>query len=422
MIKSDFKKKKIAIFHCGFIYSGGGERLIIEEAKGLMERGYIVDIYVPTIDFKVCYPDQLSKLNVKTFLPPLPKAIPVRHAIEMVLASLLAPFYAYRYKSYDAILGANQPGAWIAFCVSRVLGKPYVVYFNQPNRLLYPRKIDKKTKWYDLKDYFYLDKLLQKIYFFVAWADKVSLRGGKSVLVNGEYIGKIISNIYKKPVIFCPAGAVVNPVQLLRLNPHTAYSGEFVIKNKAGVEFLVKKPFILITNRHQPQKRFDYGLTAFEKIHKKFPDLTLYIPGPFTAESYKLQELARELKIEKKVIFTGQVSEEVLQKLYREAVVYWYTAPEEDFGMGVIEAMGWGVPVIAWNHAGPTVTVVDGKTGYLAAPYDVDDFASKTVKAIKSYENRAEMGKAAYKRVKENFSWKLHVDILEKSLLGAIAL
>lgn len=412
--------KKIAIFHCGFIYSGGGERLIIEEAKGLISRGYKVDIFVPTYDKKICYPDQLSKLNVATFLPPLPQIIPGRHAIEMILSSLLAPFYAYRYKSYDAILGANQPGAWIAYCVSKILRIPYVVYFNQPNRFLYPRNIDKKTKWYDVRDYYYLEKLLQKINFFVAWADRVSLRGGKTVLVNGEYIGKIISRIYKKPVTVCPAGAVVNPVSLLRVNPHTAYAGEFNIKNKAGKVFAVKKPYILITNRHQPQKRFDYGLKSFSLIHKKFPDLTLYIPGPATAETHNLQKLAEELKIDKKIIFTGQISEETLQKLYREAVVYWYTAPEEDFGMGVIEAMGWGVPVIAWNHAGPTVTVEDGVTGFLARPYDVTDFAAKTVKAIKSYEKRAAMGKSAHRRVEEHFSWEHHVDILEQSLINAV--
>jgi glycosyltransferase involved in cell wall biosynthesis len=414
------EKKRIAIFHCGFIYSGGGERLIIEEAKGLIKRGYIVDIFVPTVDRELCYPDQLRSLTVKTFLPQLPSFVPAKHALEMIFSSIFAPLYAFRFRRYDAILGANQPGAWIAYCVSKILGKPYIVYMNQPNRLLYPRKIDIDVKWQNLKEYYYIDKFIKRFPFFVVWADKVSCTGGKEILVNGAYIGEIIKKIYGKPVKVCPAGAYVQPFSLLRVNPHTAYKGRFVIGNKEGKKFDMVKPYILITNRHQPQKRFDLGLYAFEKIVKLFPELKLVIPGPFTDETGKLKKLASELGIEGQVIFTGQISEDVLQKLYREAVVYWYTAPEEDFGMGIIEAMGWGVPVVAWKHAGPTVTVVDGVTGYLAKPYDVDDFMKKTIEVIRVYEERAEMGKRAWRRVAEQFTWEKHADIIEREIASVV--
>jgi len=412
------KNKKIAIFHCGFIYSGGGERLIIEEAKGFLKKGYEVDIFVPTYEKQLCFPDELKGLSVKTFLPQLPNFIPLKHAFEMVFSSLLAPFFANRFKSYDFILGANQPGAWIAYCVTKITKIPYVVYFNQPNRLLYPRDVDRRAKWRDIKDYYYLDGLINFFKSFVAWADRVSLEGARQVLVNGDYIGKLMREIYNVPVEVCPAGAKVQSFDLLRVNPHTAYVGEFEIKNMKGERFKVRKPYILITNRHQPQKRFDYGFLAFDRVRQVYPDLHLYIPGPFTSETVKLKEMIEGVNMESHIVFTGQISEKSLQKLYREAVVYWYTAPEEDFGMGVIEAMGWGVPVVAWNHAGPTVTVEDGKTGYLAKPYDIEDFAKKTVEAIKVYEDRAEMGKRAWKRVKDKFSWDRHVDIIERAMFG----
>src|SRR3989304_10511765 len=101
---------------------------------------------------------------------------------------------------------------------------------------------------------------------------------------------------------------------------------------------------------------------------------SLVIPGPFTAHTPRLVELAKQLGIEQQVLFLGQIPEPELQRLYREAAVYCYPAPEEDFGMGVIEAMAWGIPVVAWNHAGPTVTVADGETGYLAEPYSLEKY------------------------------------------------
>lgn len=414
------KKLSIALFHCGFSYSGGGERLIIEEAKGLIKKGHMVEIFVPTWNQSLCFPDHLKKLKVKTFLPSMPGWIPMNHALEMVLSSILAPFYAFRFRRFDMIIGANQPGAWIAYCVSKMIKKPYIVYMNQPNRLLFPRKIDLKVNWQNLKDYYFIDVLIKKMRFFVKWADRISFTHGYSMLVNGGYIGRVIRKTYKKDYIVCPAGAYPQDFSKLRVNPHTAYMGEFDIRNKTENIFHIVKPYVLITNRHQPQKRFDYGLKAFKQFKKKHPGMKLIIPGPFTDETPKLMRLAKKLGISDSVLFTGQISEVMLHKLYREAVLYIYTAPEEDFGMGIIEAMGWGVPVVAWNHAGPTVTVKDGVTGYLAKPYDISDFANKMNKAIKVMPERAEMGKRAWAHVRDNFSWDTHIEIIEQSLYNAL--
>jgi glycosyltransferase involved in cell wall biosynthesis len=43
----------------------------------------------------------------------------------------------------------------------------------------------------------------------------------------------------------------------------------------------------------------------------------------------------------------------------------------EGFGLSVVEAMACGRPVIAHNLGGPGETIVDGKTGWLFAPFDV---------------------------------------------------
>ena len=60
-------KGKIAIFHCGFIYSGGGERIVLEEAKGLTKRGWEVRVFAPTVDKRKCYPEMVKEVGVKMF-------------------------------------------------------------------------------------------------------------------------------------------------------------------------------------------------------------------------------------------------------------------------------------------------------------------------------------------------------------------
>ena len=65
---------------------------------------------------------------------------------------------------------------------------------------------------------------------------------------------------------------------------------------------------------------------------------------------------------------------------------------------------------------GPTVTVEDGVTGFLAKPYKVGDYANKILLLLENPKLRISMGKAAWDRTKNIFSWERHVSILEESI------
>ena len=41
---------KTAIIHLGFFYSGGGEKVVFEEVRGLRARGHQVDCYAPFVE------------------------------------------------------------------------------------------------------------------------------------------------------------------------------------------------------------------------------------------------------------------------------------------------------------------------------------------------------------------------------------
>lgn len=403
------KKIKIAIIHCGFIYSGGGERIVLEEARGLKKRGYLVDVFAPTVDSERCYPELLKELNVKPILSTYLKKLPLRNAIRMIVSSFLAPVIALGYRKYDIFIGANQPGAWIAYCMAKVLKKPYLVYLNQPNRIVYPRPVDVEYGWYSTeRDYDFLYRFFRILKPFMRVLDGVSITSANAVLTNGRYIGHVIENIYSVWSVDAPAGAFVQTQQKILDNPKSIFEGSITAGGKE-----IKKPYLLITNRHDPQKKFEYVIEAFAKVLKTNKNLTLAIPGPFTKHTLNLMKLAKELKVEDKIVFCGQIPEYELQILYKNAAVYCYPSPEEDFGLGPLEAGGWGVPTVAWNHGGPTVTVEDGATGFLAKPYETSDYAAKIIEILKDKKLRVQMGKNAWEHTRNNFSWKNHLDILE---------
>jgi len=177
----------------------------------------------------------------------------------------------------------------------------------------------------------------------------------------------------------------------------------------------IRRPYVLLTNRHYPQKRFDLAIRAMAEVRAKHPRAQLVVPGPATAHTADLRALVTELGLADAVIFLGAITEDELQRLYEGAAVYVYPAPEEDFGMGVIESMAKGVPVVAWNQAGPTVTVGPG-TGHLAEPLDVADYAAGIIALLDDPAANQATGERAFEWARR-FDWERHVDKLEHAVL-----
>jgi uncharacterized protein (TIRG00374 family) len=401
--------RRIAVFHCGFTYSGGGERLVIEEVLGLRRRGYEVECYAPTVDASRCYPDLIGEVRVKTFLPQLPRWFPFREAAQMAATSLLMPLYAWRFRGVDAIVGCNQPSAWIAWWAARLMDVPYVVYLNQPNRLVYPRNVDRQTGWVSNADYRLLAAIVLRATRFVAWADRRSIQEADQLLVNGNYIGDIIRTTYRRDAVDCPAGCHV-AARGFPLPLESRFGGGLTING-----YPIRRPYVLLTNRHYPQKRFDLAIRAMLEVRKRHPRVQLVVPGPATSHTASLHALVTELGLGDAVLFLGAISEAELLTLYEGAAVYVYPAPEEDFGMGVIESMSKGVPVVAWNQAGPTVTVGPG-TGHLAEPLDLEDYAAGIAKLLDGRSENQATGQRAFEWARR-FDWERHIDILERSVL-----
>ena len=405
---------RIAVFHCGFTYSGGGERQVLEEVRGLRALGHVVDCYAPTIDPTQCFPDLIAEVGPRPLVPQLPGWVPLRDAIHMLAASAFAPILALTLPRFDVLVGANQPGAWIAWVVSRIRHVPYIAYINQPCRLVYPRAVDLETGWQTKRDYQLLNALIQRGRAFVRWADWVSVRGAARLLVNGSFVGGQVSRLYDRPdIVDCPGGC--HPASA------TYERGDFSSGDLAVKETSIAKPYVLLTNRHYPQKRFDFAIEALDLLRRRHGiDVPLVITGGFTGYTRQLQTLAERRGVSDRVVFVGEVGEEDLERLYRNAAVYVYPSPEEDFGLGVLEAMSRGLPVVAWAHGGPTVSIRNGETGLLAPPYDVEGFAARIGDLLRDESCNRSLGQNAMRDVRERFSWLRHVQIVDDELAGAL--
>ncbi|MFI7225490.1 glycosyltransferase [Nonomuraea angiospora] len=147
--------------------------------------------------------------------------------------------------------------------------------------------------------------------------------------------------------------------------------------------------------RWVPVKAYDRLIKAFAIVADKRPDwrLRLYGGGP---EERRLRALVRELSLHNHVYFMGTTPD--LAGEFAKASIVATTSLTEDLGMAVLEAMGCGVPVVAFDGArGPREFVATGYNGVLVpeAEGDLELFAAALLALIDDERRRRSLAAGA---------------------------
>ena len=121
------------------------------------------------------------------------------------------------------------------------------------------------------------------------------------------------------------------------------------------------------------------AVKAIPLVTAKNPDVKFVFAG-LVAESGYYDEMNNYIKknhLSPWVDFTGEISREKLYRLYRDAVVFLFPTTAESQGIVVLEAMAFGLPVIA-SRIGPIQDMVGRAPGsaILVDPYDVEGIAT----------------------------------------------
>lgn len=124
---------------------------------------------------------------------------------------------------------------------------------------------------------------------------------------------------------------------------------------------------LLLVSELVRHKRVDVALEAARRAHAP---IRVVGSGP---ELAALGEAFPEAE------FLGRVGDEALAELFAEARAVLVPSVEE-FGITAVEAQAAGRPVIAAAAGGALETVLDGETGLLVSPDDVDAFAQAITK------------------------------------------
>lgn len=164
------------------------------------------------------------------------------------------------------------------------------------------------------------------------------------------------------------------------------------------IQEMVRRKRVIAVGRYFDEKGFDLLLKAWTIVEKECDDWELDIYGDGNRAYYQI--LANKLRLDyKRCRLNGSISD--VQKEYLSSSLFVCTSRFEGFGMGIIEAMACGLPVVSFDCLwGPRSIISNGEDGILVESGNVEKVADAIISLIHSPKMLIEMGQKAHQNVR----------------------
>lgn len=192
-------------------------------------------------------------------------------------------------------------------------------------------------------------------------------------------------------------------------------------KLKAEYNISENDKVVGMISRIEPAKGHKYLLNAISILSSKLADFKnckFIIVGSGSLLN-NLQRKARKLNIHENVIFAG--SRRDVERFYSIFDIFVLPSLEEPFGIVLLEAMRFAIPVVATKVGGIPEVVLNNETGFLVPPKDSESLANKLIELLNNAELRGKMGKAGFERETVFFSKEIFVNQIETMFYSLIS-
>ncbi len=237
-----------------------------------------------------------------------------------------------------------------------------------------------------------------------------------------------ISNYTKN--LLMDAGLPEEQISVLHLgaDPEVFYPMTGEEAEKIKEELGLKDKLVLMTVGNLfLRKGQDMVIKALHGVLEKFPNLIYLLVGEGRDENY-LRELTVSLGLENNVRFIGVIEDwNNLRELYNVCDIYIMTSrlqkkegSVENFGIAFVEANACGKPVIGGRSGGVPEAIIDGETGILVDPENVEDVQEAIINLLENPGLAAKLGQNGLRRIENDLNWKRVGERLESICLEVL--
>lgn len=332
-----------------------------------------------TCDIEFFFDQVDPKTNVQkcTFAYKVLRSLQILHSsIYDVTWSPMLPYHLLKGK-YNLFIGcdAGHLGAYAAFIVARLLGKPFIL---GNEGWYYPTTFLRSLRQPFLK------RVMQK---------------SNAVVVTGTKAKQFCLRCGADPEkIFVAPNASKLTISKNIISQNQKLKEELGIKGKRIVLYL---------GRLIERKGVAVLIKAFLSVQKEIGDSVLVIAGE-GEERKKLENLCLELKVSN-VLFVGYIDEGSKSSYYSIADVFVLPSVAhsgEVWDLVLNEAMSLGKPVISTTAAGASYDLIKNNVnGYVVKEGDAEELSSAIRELLKSPKRMRKMGLESKRIVENNFSF-----------------
>ena len=156
-----------------------------------------------------------------------------------------------------------------------------------------------------------------------------------------------------------------------------------------------------------PDKGQDLLIRALAQIHPEFPEAKLLLAGD-GPDKLRLKQLAKELGINRAVLFAGFTNE--MEKFYSALDLFVFPSLFEGLGTSLLAAMSYQIPSTAFNCCAFGEIIENNKSGLLAERANVQALSAAMVRVLRDPLGAIKMAAAARARIESVFSAHKMVD------------
>ncbi|EHK48855.1 glycosyltransferase family 4 protein [Trichoderma atroviride IMI 206040] len=390
---------------------GGAERLVVDAAVGLQQRGHHVVIFTNHCDRNHCFDEcRDGTLDVRVHGEwPIPMSIFNRLTI---VCAILRHIQLLVQIALSGELKALKPRAFVVDQLSAGLpllrfiapDAPILFYCHFPDLLLAQGRQSALKRLYRLP---------------FDWIEEWSMGFAQAVAVNSEFTKGIVARTWPRlkekvdtkvvyPCVDTTVDSSANDEASLSGSPKVILSiNRFERKKNIG---LAVKAFAAIPEEDRRWVRlvlaggYDPRVAENVEYHTELEALaTSHSLKHHTLTSFDAASFS-SIPHETSVLFLLSIPNPTKTLFLGVARLLVYTPSNEHFGIVPLEAMLARVPVLAANTGGPVETIQDMKTGWLRDPEDVDAWSAVMLSVLRMPDQDVRrMGADGEERVRSLF-------------------
>lgn len=152
-----------------------------------------------------------------------------------------------------------------------------------------------------------------------------------------------------------------------------------------------------------------------EKVIDKIPEAKFVLAGAGSEEDEEaIISIAKEIEVESCIEFPGWIRDEKKNMALRDADVFFLPSYNEGMPMSILDAMGYGLPVVSTFVGGIPELIQNGVNGFVFNPGDTIGMAEGIISILQNTKKRNLMIDANSQIVQNQFSLEKHLEALDQ--------